>query len=69
MVMAGFEAEYVLGEATAWQRLKRDYRLGKHILRVFWMWLTVGRRMRRATRQAEASGGSFRIDYLKRGRI
>ena len=67
--MAGFEAEYVLGEATRLERLKRDWRLGKHMLRILWMWMTVGRRLRRATREAEAAGTSFKIDHLKRGRI
>lgn len=67
--MASFEKEYVLQDARPGQRLARDWRLGKHILRVFWMWLTVGRRLRKATRDAERNGTSFRIDHLRRGRV
>ena len=67
--MAGFEAEYVLGEATRRQRLARDWRLGTHLLRVFWMWLTVGRRLRRAHAEAERAGRPMQIDDLRRGRV
>jgi hypothetical protein len=68
--MAGFEKEFILdGSATRWQRLRRDWILGKHLLRVFWMWLTVGRKLRRAYRQAEAESKPIPIDALKRGRV
>jgi hypothetical protein len=67
--MAGFEEEYVLGESTLRQRLARDWRLAGHLVRVFWMWCTVGRRLRRAYREAERTGDPVVIDHLKRGRV
>jgi len=67
--MASFEKDFVLGEATRWQRMKRDWRLGRHLLRVFWMYLTVGRKLRRAVREAEAEGRAIPIDNLRRGRV
>ncbi len=67
--MAGFEKEYVLGEASWRQRLARDWRLATHLLRVFWMWATVGRKLRRATEEAEREGRALTIDRLRRGRV
>ncbi len=68
-LMAGFEEEYVLGEATWRQRRARDWRLFRHIARVFWMWCTVGRKLRRAYREADRTGQPVIIDHLKRGRV
>ena len=67
--MASFEKEHVLGEATRWQRLRRDWVLGRHLLRVFWMYMTVGRKLRKAHREAEAAGRPIPIDRLRRGRV
>jgi hypothetical protein len=67
--MAGFEEEYVLGEASLGRRLGRDWRLFRHLVRVLWMWCTVGRRLRRAYRAAEAGGPPVIIDRLERGRV
>ncbi len=67
--MAGFEKEFVLGEATWRQRLARDWRLAVHMLRVFRMWATVGRKLRRATAEAERAGRPLPIDSLRRGRV
>ena len=39
--MAGFEKEFVLGEASWRQRFARDRRLAAHMLRVLWMWATL----------------------------
>lgn len=67
--MAGFEEEYVLGDAPLGKRLARDWRLFRHLARVFWMWCTVGRKLRRAYREAERTGEPVIIDDLKRGRV
>lgn len=68
--MAGFEEEYVLGEASPGKRLARDWRLFRHLVRVFWMWCTVGRKLRRAYRAAERGETEpVVIDALKRGRV
>jgi hypothetical protein len=67
--MAGFEAEYVLGDSTWRQRRARDWRLFRHLVRVFWMWCTVGRKLRRAYREAERTGQPVIIDHLRRGRV
>ncbi len=50
--MAGFEADYVLGEATWRQRRARDWRLFGHPVRVFWMRCTADGKPRRAHREA-----------------
>lgn len=67
--MAGFEKEFVLGESSWRQRFARDRRLAAHMLRVLWMWATVGRRLRRATAEAERAGRALPIDSLRRGRV
>ena len=67
--MAGFEKEYVLAEASLRERLKRDWRLGRHMIRILWMWFTIGRKLRRATENADAGGPRIPLDKLKRGRV
>ena len=67
--MAGFEKEFVLGESSWRQRLARDCRLAVHLLRVLRMWATVGRRLRRATGEAQRAGRPLPIDSLRRGRV
>ena len=67
--MAGFEKEFVLGESSWRQRLARDRRLAAHMLRVLWMWATLGRKLRRATEEAARAGRPMPIDRLKRGRV
>lgn len=67
--MAGFEKEYVLAEASLGQRLRRDWRLGRHLIRVTFMWVTVGRKLRQATKDADAEGTKIPLDQLKRGRV
>ncbi|MBL8662235.1 MAG: hypothetical protein JNM29_05380 [Candidatus Odyssella sp.] len=67
--MAGFEREFVLGEASRRQRFARDRRLAAHMLRVLWMWATVGRKLRRAADEAARTGRPMPIDRLKRGRV
>lgn len=67
--MAGFEREFVLGEAGFFRRLRRDRILAGHLLRVLWMWATVGRRLRREYRRAQAEETALQIDHLRRGRV
>jgi hypothetical protein len=69
VVVAGFEKEYVLAEANWRRRLARDWRLANHMLRVLWMWLTVGRKLRRASAAAQHEGRQLVIDQLRRGRV
>ena len=67
--MAGFEKEYVLADASLGERIRRDWRLGTHLIRVCWMWFTIGRKLRSATRAAEGGGPKIPLDRLKRGRV
>ena len=62
--MATFPELSYLGEATRWQRFKRDLHLIRFMVAVFWRWSTEGRRVRRAYRRARARGTTLWLDDL-----
>jgi len=62
--MATFPELFYLKESTRWQRFKRDLRLIRFIIFMLWRWATAGRRVRKAYRQAQATGGTLWLDDL-----
>lgn len=61
---ASFETRYYLGEAPWHARLWRDLRILAGSARFLWLWLTVGRRVRRAVREAERAGRTVCLEDL-----
>jgi hypothetical protein len=62
--MASFEEEFYLENPTRWQALKRDLRLLLMLARYALLWLTKGARVRRAYRQARATGKPLELESL-----
>lgn len=59
-----FAEQFFLEEATPAQRLGRDLRLALFLARTLWGWATVGRRVRRAWREACARGEPLYLEDL-----
>lgn len=57
-----FESRYYLGDAAWPARLWRDLRIIGSSARFLWLWITLGRRVRRAVQEAERHG---RVVYLE----
>ena len=49
------------------KRLARDWWVFKYLLRIFWLWFTVGGKLRRAKRRAAREGRVFQIDRIAGG--
>jgi hypothetical protein len=49
------------------KRLGRDWRVFRYLWRIFWLWLTVGGKLRRAKREAARTGRVFTIDHIAGG--
>ena len=62
--MASFEETFYLENPSRWQAFKRDLRLLLMLARYALMWLTRGVRVRRAYRQAQASGEPLELESL-----
>ncbi len=62
--MATFPELFYLKESTRWQRFKRDVRLIRFMISMLWRWATAGRRVRKAYRHAQATGGTLWLDDL-----
>jgi hypothetical protein len=54
-------------ESTWWQRRKRDVWVFRYLFRIFWLWFTVGGKLRREKRRAEREGRVFYIDHIAGG--
>lgn len=61
---ASFENRYYLGEANFAQRIWRDLRIIGSSARFVWMWMTLGRRVRRATAAAERENRVVHLEDL-----
>ncbi len=54
--------------APGWRaRLARDWFVARYIWRIFWLWLTVGGKLRRAKRAAAREGRVLPIDRVMGG--
>ena len=62
--MPSFEEQFYLENPTRWQVIKRNTRLLKMLAAYAWMWLTRGRKVRRAYREAQESGVPLDLDEL-----
>ncbi len=61
---ASFESRYYLGDAPWTARLWRDLCIIGSSARFVWLWLTVGRRVRRAVADAEREGRVLCLEEL-----
>lgn len=61
---ASFESRYYLGEATWTARRWRDLRIIGSSARFLWLWLTLGRRVRRVVATAEREGRVAHLEDL-----
>ena len=59
-----FESEYYLGAAPWHVRLWRDLRLIASSVGFVWMWMTLGRRVRREVADAEQAGQLAALEDL-----
>ena len=64
-----FGEQYYLTTSNPLRRLLRNLRLLSYIAFLFWTWLIVGGRVRRARRRAENIGEKLYIDDLAGGDI
>lgn len=61
------EKQFRLYERGFRKRLARDWWVFKYLWRIFWLWLTVGGRLRRAKRQAARDGRVLYLDEIMGG--
>ena len=61
------EQQFRLYENSLAKRLKRDWFVFRYLFRIYWLWLTVGGKMRRAKRRAVRTGEVFYIDHIAGG--
>lgn len=61
------EKQFRLYEPGLGKRLARDVWVFKYLWRIFWMWLTVGGKLRRAKRQAAKEGRVLYLDEIMGG--
>ena len=60
--MSSFEDRYILNNPSLWQRIKRDIALLTDSLMFLVMWMTKGRKIRQALRQAEKENLSLILE-------
>ena len=60
--MSSFEDRYILNKPSLWQRIKRDIALLIDSLMFLVMWMTKGRKIRQALRQAEKENKSLILE-------
>lgn len=61
------EKQFRIKENSVWLRRKRDIYVFRYLLRIVWMWVTVGGRIRRRLRDAEKTGTTYYIDDIMGG--
>jgi hypothetical protein len=64
--MPSFEQQFYLENPTRWQVVRRDAKLLWMLARYALLWLTTGAAVRRAYRQAQATGKPLDLDTLIR---
>jgi hypothetical protein len=58
------EKQFRLYERGLGKRLARDWFVFKYLTRIFWLWLTVGGKLRRAKRRAAREGRVLYVDNI-----
>ena len=61
------EKQFRLYEPGLRKRLARDWFVARYIWRIFWLWMTVGGKLRRAKRDAAKEGRVLYIDKVMGG--
>jgi len=61
------EQQFRLYERNLIKQIKRDWFVFRYLLRIWWLWFTVGGRLRKAKRRAAANGEVFYIDHIAGG--
>lgn len=61
------EQQFRIYEPGLSRRLARDWFVARYIWRIFWLWLTVGRKLRQAKKAAAAEGRVLPIDKVMGG--
>lgn len=61
------EKQFRIKENSFWLRRKRDIFVFQYLVRIVWMWLTVGGRIRSAHRKAQRTGNIYFIDNIMGG--
>ena len=61
------EKQFRLYEPGWGKRLKRDWWVFRYLWRIFWLWLTVGGRLRREKQRAAREGRVLHIDRIMGG--
>jgi hypothetical protein len=61
------EKQFRLYERGWRKRLARDVWVSRYLWRIFWLWLTVGGRLRRAKRRAARDGQVLYVDSIMGG--
>ncbi len=63
--MRSFENRYILNNPSLWQRIRRDIALLKDSLVFLLIWMSKGRKLRKALRRAEKQDKTLILeDYL-----
>ena len=61
------EKQFRIKQSGFVPRLRRDIYIFRYLWRIIWMWLTVGRKIRRRRAEAERSGNIYYIDDIMGG--
>jgi len=61
------EKQFRVKEDSFWLRLKRDIFVFFYLSRLVWIWMTVGRRIRRTHAEARKTGKIYYIDNIMGG--
>ncbi len=61
------EKQFRLYEPGLGKRLARDWWVFKYLFRIFWLWLTIGGKLRRAKRAAAKEGRTLYLDQIMGG--
>ena len=61
------ERQFRLYERGLGKRLARDWFVLRYLWRIFWLWLTVGGKLRRAKRAAAREGRVLHLDRIMGG--
>ena len=61
------EQQFRLYQPGLGKRVARDWFVARYIWRIFWLWLTVGRKLRRAKHAAAREGRVLPIDRVMGG--
>lgn len=61
------EQQFRLYDRSFLRRIRRDVFVLRYLARILWLWLTVGRKLRRAKLDATQSGDVLYVDEIMKG--